>query len=641
MTPDTAVRKFESGGYYTIGKESYWFPSDLYKEAQDKDFSMPVSARGDREFSEWLIEFVKKHNLTTSTMAHNTQTLAGYWSKPLYKSAVTTDAKTIKFASVLKAMRSVVGVVDPSHKLKVAFAPTSTSYWDNTDRVYLPAEPVFEIKDTIECINTEAGFAVHEAFHSIETRKILDVDLIKYINPSQFKQMVVNIMEDVRIEDVLLRETPGYREYLKYAMEYLFSDDPIKELTSWDTGDLSQKMNALLLWTRYSDRDSEYLTHESFNEPRKWIKQWIKDYLDAQESNLTSLNAIEYTEKLRKYLGTTPEQERSVPMLQLPCTIHKEGAPKESDIDIALEEESIMYGEGTKAHKDALDLGSDMMRPTGSAHMRDFMVTRPRLGKTKFTGHKGNMIAKAKASLTFKKTQAQHDTRLQRNGILDEDELYRLMNGDLKIFKDAQVESLTSAAVYLLIDLSGSMGSELTGQAAVIAQVFAQALANSPAIKVKVLGHTGDNLPRSDGDPHGDGGLFYRIWESGEDLNRLGLITKLDRAENYDSWAIAWAGKLLLQEQVDQRLLVVLADGQPQATAYGGMSAQNHVRQVTDLLDRKGVFVVQVALGGELRSDMQDRMFKHWINPGFRGTRENVFNIAVKQLTQLLRRKML
>jgi len=186
--------------------------------------------------------------------------------------------------------------------------------------------------------------------------------------------------------------------------------------------------------------------------------------------------------------------------------------------------------------------------------------------------------------------------------------------------------------------MSGSMGrAQDAGSSAYhatqLAQLFVEAVSQQPNVKVKVLGHSGDN------EDNNRGGAFYRIWEPGDSLDRLSILSNaMLYCENYDGWAIAWAGQMLRNEMADQKLLIVLSDGQPVASSYGGLAARNHVRRVTDRLDRAGVTVVQVAVGGDLREEDQAHMFKHYIMAPSGSWVSSFFPTTLRKLTKLLRK---
>ena len=629
-----------SGGYYSIGKNRYWIPEPQYSEVLDRDDKTPLTPKGNKEFGKWLDSFVKDNSLIPER--EKSKSLSGYWAMPYSGGGYYADgrggkgtlqAETIEAAQTLKAMRTVVGVVDPEHKLQVEWNTGETSAWGG-DKVTLPYGPQKEIKEPEERLNVMSGFSIHEAFHSIHTREIMatasPVTVKQYLK-DPWNMALSNIAEDMRIEDRGLRDTPGYKEYLNYTHEFMWDEDlqPKKIKSPEDA------MQTLYHMIRYPDRMDEIVKGSEFDKIREFGQDWVERYKEAQEKNPKWSTMVDFVEEAKKFLeidSTTP------PPTTKPQTIcgYADGDKgmdgKEADrVDAAIEEEAERYEKDTKEMKDLMPHSA---KSKDGNNMRSVVIRRPKT-EGRYKPASGGLVAKAKAALVLRKNTVQHDTRLMRSGLLDEDELYRLANSDLRVFKDATVETIPTAAIYLLVDSSGSMGSpeyedHPSWYANRIAQLFVEAMQHHPNITVKLLAHTATNRDNP------GGGSFYRIWEQGDSLDRIELLNKVSRSENYDGFAIDWAGKMLMQEPVDQRLLLVLADGQPSAPGYGGESAIRHVRAVTDGLIRQGALVVQMAIGPYLTESEQSRMFKHYITSG--PLNKQTFSVMLRKLTHLLRK---
>ncbi len=630
-----------SGGYYDLGKHRYWIDEPLYSEVVERDNTSAMTRKGDREFGGWLKGFLKEHDIQPSANQARSSSIAGYWAMP-YSDKSGIGGLLAKHASVLRSVRTVVSVVDPMHKLSVNFEESATtSSWDSKkDRIYIPSKPVREITDLEDCINVQSGFAVHEAWHSEYTRPLLaGGDAVDYLAVSQWNILLANLLEDIRIEDEGLKETPGYREQLDYTAEFLWDGEGVAKVKTWPA-DPEGRAPVAISVLRYEDRVEETLTDPSFVEPSEWLRGWASRYL-AEQSPVATWDVLRsFVEEGKSFLGvmpSTPAPSNSVTKMT-PCgyTDDDRGVSRADvdDIEKAIEAELETYGDPSKM------IDKSLMPPSGKhrdgASMDGFVVLKP-LPFGKFRSHSSGLIEKAKAALLLKKTRPSNDTRMMRSGELDEDELYRYAANDMRIFKDSTESAIVDATVYLLVDCSASMGDwKGPGSPAYhstqIAQVFAQALARHSNVSVKVLGHSGQNADNT------RGGAFYRIWEKGDPLDRLTSFGTIRYSQNFDGWAIAWAGTMLLKDPAQQKLLIVLSDGIPGATGYGGDSAMDHVRFVTDQLDRKGISVVQVALCGELRESDQDRMFKHFISAP--ADESSLMPIILRKLTVMLRRLM-
>ena len=455
-----------------------------------------------------------------------------------------------------------------------------------------------------------------------------------------WRRWIINLIEDVRIESNGLKETPGYAEYLNYVREYIWSEDGFPD--KWPD-EPEKRFQIAIALLRYEDRIDEILTDSSFVAPREWLRNCVARYLREQEAfTPNSKTMIKFTNEIRDWLEIkedTPDPDAATMMLACAATgsITRE---QEERIARAIEEE---VEKATHSSKEWFKIFGKPSIESGTygASMSSVVIRRPR-STGKYKASRGDLIEKAKAAITLRKTQAQHDTRHQAQGILDEDELYRLFARDVRVFKDATVESLPSAAIYLLVDMSGSMGDTEPPRddgwaypayyATAMAQLLVEGLSKSANIKLKVLGHTGENIDNI------TGGSFYRIWEPGDSLDRLTILkNRALYSQNFDSWAIQWAGRMLQGESADQKLLIVLSDGQPGASSYGGSEAMDHVRQVSDSLLRSGVDVVQVSLSGSLNETSQARMFKHYIMAD-REEGNALFSTTLRKLAKLLAR---
>jgi len=145
-----------------------------------------------------------------------------------------------------------------------------------------------------------------------------------------------------------------------------------------------------------------------------------------------------------------------------------------------------------------------------------------------------------------------------------------------------------------------------------LAQLLILALRDMEGVTPYVYGHTGDVSYNTEGTGTAD---FMYIWEPGDPLTRLGLISALDHGNNYDGYAINWVVDKVLERSrpEDQKLLIVLSDGYPAGSGYGYGPAEKHVREVTDDAEKKEVYVIQVAIDQSVRPEAQGRMFKHWV----------------------------
>jgi len=245
-----------------------------------------------------------------------------------------------------------------------------------------------------------------------------------------------------------------------------------------------------------------------------------------------------------------------------------------------------------------------------------------------------------------------------RSGELDEDELYRLNIGDMRVFKDSTEDRIPETAVYLLVDLSGSMHRHQSRHSYTLASPFGttfepainvahrmarllvESMSREPNVKTRVLAHSAKDSGGAD-DGIGDA-RFFRIWEQGDPIMRLNLLKEVGRNYNYDGFAIAWAGKLLQEEPETHKMLIILSDGLPAGRSYGKPEAPLHVKRVVDRLVRSGVDVMQIALSPDLEEAEQAAMFgKRYIAatmPQRGGDMSAMYNKLLGDLARMLQK---
>jgi len=178
------------------------------------------------------------------------------------------------------------------------------------------------------------------------------------------------------------------------------------------------------------------------------------------------------------------------------------------------------------------------------------------------------------------------------------------------VFEQRNIESSPDTTITLLVDVSGSMGIEKCKIAVQAGAIMHEVLKNTPGVRVRVRAHTGDIRPVARGQV-----CLYRVWESGEPISRLGIPLTVPQGNNYDGYAIGWCVVEMLKEAKpdEQRLIIVLSDGQPHGQEYGGGQAMAHVREVQTWARQKGVDVIQIAIDPSMDPVRQAKMYDSFI----------------------------
>jgi cobalamin biosynthesis protein CobT len=597
----------------------------------EEDQKYPPTDEGNAAFNDWFRKFAKERFINPVN-----KRMARYWTN-----TKNSTEDSVKYAITLRAMRSVVGVVDHENRNNVRFSnKIETSMWHD-NQIVLPVGPVKDSPDLHEAINVMGGFAVHEACHSKYTRPLIGskADFKDWSQTSPYNMVLANLLEDGRIEAVEMQENPGFRSYLDRVDDYLWEKyDPTKILpSSIDDCDVDDRIRAAIVGARMPAKADEALPsyRPFFDKIREVTNEWIAAGTSVKLHDLQKM-----VERLKSVLEITAADEKNQEQEErtkgrgntnldsaskmMPC-----GEPRNSKDGIGEDEQETITGLADE-EIESLDPKKKMFMPMEGIGNPKITVRRPRLSDYPVELPRiDNFMAKAKAALEFRKAAPRADERMMLSGELDEDEVYRILNNDMRVFRNITEEVVPSAAVYLLMDMSGSMGGyfdplspSAEGRIDVafkMAYLLVRAMQSKPNVKVRVLGHTGDNEDSdrkailSSYDEDQEFANFYRIWEEGDPIERLKIIHQVRRGNNYDSYAVAWAGDLLSKEDAEQKLLIVLSDGQPAGQNYGGEPARRHNRKIVDALERKGVTAFNISMFTGLDDRTQAQMYKHYV----------------------------
>lgn len=205
------------------------------------------------------------------------------------------------------------------------------------------------------------------------------------------------------------------------------------------------------------------------------------------------------------------------------------------------------------------------------------------------------LVEKTRAALSFRNERVTMDELGLRRGMLDENALADPFMGRVNVFKRQEIQTAPSVAFGILVDESGSMMGHRAEMARQCAVLLHEATRGLSGVAVSIWGHTGNC------NPNGDGAVALRYIERGQgDATFLGAI--MGRANNFDGFAIAYAVKQM-QEQTpasENKILLVLCDGYPRGTGYGGSPAMNHVAQIVKHARKRGIDVYGLGMGNGL-----------------------------------------
>lgn len=229
--------------------------------------------------------------------------------------------------------------------------------------------------------------------------------------------------------------------------------------------------------------------------------------------------------------------------------------------------------------------------------------------------------------------------RFQRTGRLDRKSLLNFVAfEDPKIFKQKEFDKRQlEMEVMLLVDVSGSNGAQMLNKKNDTYIPRYQMNQTVAILLHEVL--KGLRFKHSIWTFHETFGAkvesFSNIMDRSNCFDKdVGLLLREIDAygENRDGYAIRVAGEYLNSlKEVDKRLLIVLSDGQPAASGYGGSSAMADVKAAVEDVEKKGSKVVGIFTGHE----SENRYFKEMYPNRIFCNNESIFDLP-KEIKNLL-----
>lgn len=599
------------------------------------------------------------------------KSLSSYWAGNSHRAMAGASSPETRLAIALSPIRSIIRVIDDSKPpMSVDWCrvgkdnkgkPLSMSFTDfRGSRIAVNPLPIIEgTLDAGAAIDVAAGFAMHEASHAKHSRdryqylvKSVPIDKagtaskeVPAFEPMKVAGYLWNLAEDIRIEGLTSKEWPGFAAYFDAVLDYMWHEPQAVDLDEKASAWMSWRLSLVYHALRYPDRIAERrssieanlstLLREGLGSPLDidteiaWWQAWQADYLTevtdvptAIQRGLDHLREDEQTasDMDRQTADERAEREAGEKLrAQIERLIREgiDGVPGCVSEDGETTPLSAEVAEAVdKLVKEGLTAVTPIIKHRGSKmpEMRVRKPTETAQSRRSYVGSPDAATEALRAALVFRSESPRWDLKLQKTGVLDDEELYRWGMGEDRLFSQRVVEDRPDTDIELLVDLSGSMTSwsdEKTSKLATaqrLAQQFIWALHDMEGVTTGVWGHTGDSYA-------GSGSDVFRLWEPGDPLSRLGLITALDHGNNYDGYALQYVADQVRTRSQPQKVILVLSDGYPAGSGYGGREAQQHIHQVCTWARSQGVEIVQIAIDESLRPADQAAMYGagNWI----------------------------
>ena len=217
----------------------------------------------------------------------------------------------------------------------------------------------------------------------------------------------------------------------------------------------------------------------------------------------------------------------------------------------------------------------------------------PKLSRT-------NLPARLKSWLVGKR--AIREASGYRSGRLDTSNLTRVLKGRDDVFRQREDVRAVNAAVFLLVDASGSMAGSTYAQAASAAVMLADALSACKAM-VRVETFTEE--------PHRLVHGLIKNWD--ERYNKERMVSRLcaqgnKLLNNSDGESVLWSYHQLRNVRADKKLLLVISDGAPSGDGPDKRGVTPFTREALKLIEAdKSIRTIGLGINGHDASEWYEQ----------------------------------
>ncbi len=218
-----------------------------------------------------------------------------------------------------------------------------------------------------------------------------------------------------------------------------------------------------------------------------------------------------------------------------------------------------------------------------------------------------------------------------RSGRLDTNKIAEAVQQVPTIYERFGQVTTSKVCVGVLIDESGSMGGTKIQKAREAAIFINEVFKKMPDVELFIYGHTADINGRDSVDM-----TIYR--EKGLITDSFSLGTVEAHANNRDGDAILATARRMRNQTENQGLLIVLSDGAPSASGYGGREAIADTRKKVTRAQSLGFQVIQIAIEEHVPSK---EMFDYFIQmTDIKNLPKDLVNYMSKKVDKLIKEKI-
>lgn len=465
---------------------------------------------------------------------------------------------------------------------------------DNSERrIAVPSKIFDSTEDNETKINAFCGFGLHEAAHLRYTYLRVYLNFLSFISgkytfeEGEIIKIFINLLEDNRVEDLLLTERPGFQDFIDCAKSYN-SKTLEEKLNIMRERKLILFFKTLIGILRFPGLIEEEVLEE-YSEVYKEVQEKITPYPENLKDICSVSESIFKIIKEKKLSDIDPAELKKILFL----------------INDTESITSIMYGvdldSGRKIDKSKV---SRLLSSKDSLTMKilEGTVERGDSDKVFFEKPKGDRndylrdvravqkyVPRLKKILTG--TDKNYDFNIQgcRSGILDTIKLAEAYQGVPQVYLRQGHVRTNKSTICVLIDESGSMGGKkeiLARQAAILLN---ETFGKSLGVDLYIYGHTADI--------GSVGYINLSVYREGNHYNpKFSLSKSYAKSQNRDGDAILEVAKRVRKFTKEDCIMFVISDGSPCANGYGGISAKKDTAAKVKEAEKLGFGIIQISI---------------------------------------------
>lgn len=465
---------------------------------------------------------------------------------------------------------------------------------DNSERrIAVPSKIFDSTEDNETKINAFCGFGLHEAAHLRYTYLRVYLNFLSFISgkytfeEGEIIKIFINLLEDNRVEDLLLTERPGFQDFIDCAKSYN-SKTLEEKLNIMRERKLILFFKTLIGILRFPGLIEEEVLEE-YSEVYKEVQEKITPYPENLKDICSVSESIFKIIKEKKLSDIDPAELKKILFL----------------INDTESITSIMYGvdldSGRKIDKSKV---SRLLSSKDSLTMKilEGTVERGDSDKVFFEKPKGDRndylrdvravqkyVPRLKKILTG--TDKNYDFNIQgcRSGILDTTKLAEAYQGVPQVYLRQGHVRTNKSTICVLIDESGSMGGKkeiLARQAAILLN---ETFGKSLGVDLYIYGHTADI-----------GSIGYinlSVYREGSHYNpKFSLSKSCAKSQNRDGDAILEVAKRVRKFTKENCIMFVISDGSPCANGYEGIPAIKDTAAKVKEAEKLGFGIIQISI---------------------------------------------